>query len=265
MTIIESYFLWFDYSKAFSSKTGSSDLALQLGINTHAPPEVVKDCVKEIKLTCWASECVYPWMSPLISTGKKEQIQNIMPMLYSLRLAIASALNPFSLKRQVRGVSKPFTQTIAQVLSNCGYEKALVVLGHGEKENIRIDEISNLGKTIISELKPNGEIETYQICPEDLGIKKGEKTQILSRDSHFENAKIIYEILSGKDTTSRKDLILINSAAILYTADKVKNLKDGYQLSKKTLEEGKALEKLWQLVTLSRGRIDKLKTIIGFN
>jgi len=49
---------------------------------------------------------------------------------------IATALNPFSIKRQVRGVSRPFTVKIAQVLSKCGLRKSTGCRRYGETEDI---------------------------------------------------------------------------------------------------------------------------------
>lgn len=46
-------------ARAFSSRTGSSDLANCLGINVNASPEVVENCVERIHTTVWASEGVY--------------------------------------------------------------------------------------------------------------------------------------------------------------------------------------------------------------
>lgn len=249
-------------ARAFSSKTGSSDLADALGINISAPREVVEDCVEKIGVTVWASEGVYPWMRPLIDLGSKESVSLVMPFLYSLRLMIATALNPFSIKRQVRGVSKPFTEKVAKVLSKCGYEKALVVLGYGKTEDERIDECSSLGKTVISELKLNGKIDTYQIYPEEIGLKRGKTEEVLAMSSHIENAKVTVKILSGADRSSRRDLILLNAASILYVADEVKDIKDGYELARQSIDEGKAIEKLRSLVMLSGGQIEKLQSII---
>jgi len=249
-------------ARAFSSKTGSSDLADALGINISAPREVVEDCVEKIRVTVWASEGVYPWMRPLIDLGAKESVSLVMPFLYSLRLMIATALNPFSIKRQVRGVSKPFTEKVAKVLSKCGYEKALVVLGYGKTEDERIDECSSLGKTVISELKLNGKIDTYQIYPEEIGLKRGKTEEVLAMSSHIKNAKVTVKILSGTDRSSRRDLILLNAASILYVADEVKDIKDGYELARQSIDEGKAVEKLRSLVMLSGGQIEKLQSII---
>lgn len=248
-------------ARAFSSKTGSSDLADCLGINVNASREVVESCVGKIRTTVWASEGVYPWMRPLIELGRRESVSTAMPLLYSLRLMIATALNPFSIKRQVRGVSKPSTEKVATVLRNCGYERALVVLGYGKSEDVRIDEFSCAGKSVVSELKLNGTIDTYIVCPEDIGLRTNKIEDIAARPSHIENARVALGVLSGADRSARRDLILLNAASIIYAADDVKTLKDGFELVCQSVDEGKALEKLRRLVVLSGGRTENLESI----
>lgn len=248
-------------ARAFSSKTGSSDLADCLGINVNASREVVESCVEKTHTTVWASEGVYPWMRPLIEMGRRKSVAAAMPLLYSLRLMIATALNPFSIKRQVRGVSKPFTEKVATVLRNCGYERALVVLGHGKTEDVRIDEFSILGKSVVSELKLNGTIDTYNVYPEDLGLEKGKIEEVLARPSHIENAAVALGVLSGSDRSARRDFILLNAASIMYAADDVKDIRDGIELIRQAVDEGKALEELRRLVVLSGGRMENLESV----
>jgi anthranilate phosphoribosyltransferase len=248
-------------ARAFSSRTGSSDLADCMGINVNATREVVENCVEKIHATVWASEGIYPWMRPLIELGRRESVSAAMPLLYSLRLMIATALNPFSIKRQVRGVSKPFTEKVATVLHNCGYERALVVLGHGRTKDIRMDELSCVGKSVISELKLNGLIDTYTVNPEDLGIRLGKIEDVTAKQSHLENAVVALGVLSGSDRSTRRDLILLNAASIIYAADDVKSLKDGYELVGQAVDEGKALDELKRLVILSGGRMGNLEAV----
>jgi len=250
-------------ARAFSSKTGSSDLAVTLGINVNSSRQVVEDCVEKLGVTVWASEGVYPWMQPLIELGSKEFASILMPFLYSLRLMIATALNPFSVKRQMRGLSKPFTQKVVNVLSKCGYEKALVVCGYGNTNDVRIDECSNLGKTVVSELKSNGNIDTYEIHAEEIGIRRARIEEVLAGSTHLENAKIAVRILSGVDRSARRDLVLLNAALILYLADEVKNIIDGYELANQSVDEGKAAQKLRELIVSSGGRLETLNSIIN--
>ncbi|XHH10524.1 MAG: hypothetical protein ACFCUE_07815 [Candidatus Bathyarchaeia archaeon] len=249
-------------SKSFSSKTGCIDVAEALGVNVHLPPSEVEECVDKIGTAIWASEDIYPWMHPLIDVGSKSPINQILPLLYSLRLVIATALNPFSLKRQVRGVSEPFTELIANVLGQCSYERALVVLGYGETEKTKIDEFSTLGKNVVSELKTNGKIETYTVYPEDAGVKKGKTCEIVARESHLENAKAVAQVLAGKDVSSRRDIILLNTASILALSDVCGDLRDGFELAKQTVDEGRAFAKLKQLVQLTCGNSDKLNWLL---
>jgi thymidine phosphorylase len=56
-------------------------------------------------------------------------------------------------------------------------------------------------------------------------------------------------------------MILMNAAAVLYVADKVKDIKDGYELAQQAIDEGKAAEKLRQLVLLSKGQLGKLEKL----
>jgi anthranilate phosphoribosyltransferase len=248
-------------SKSFSSKAGCIDLAQDLGINVYATQQIVEECMRSIKTSVWASEGVYPWMKPLIELATDESAYAVMPMLYSLRLMIAAGLNPFGLKRQVRGVSQPYTETIATVLSKNGYERVLVVLGYGANEDIRIDEFSNLGRNVVSEVKPNGSVTTFCFYPEDIGLQRGDAKEVVYPGSHALNTQAILKVLLGKDQSTRRDLILLNAAAILYIAEAASNFKDGYELAKQAVDDGAAIEKLKQLVALSGGCPEHLRSL----
>ncbi len=250
-------------SKSFSSKSGCIDLAEELGINVYATQSVVEDCVRSIGTSVWASEGVYPWMRPLIELAADESASAVMPMLYSLRLMIAAGLNPFSLTRQIRGVSQPFTQTIADVLVKSGYDRALVVLGFGATEDTRIDEFSNLGRNVVSEVKPNGSVVTFNFYPEEIGLPRGAAKDVAYPGSHLKNTQRVANVLSGKDHSACRDLVLLNAAAILYTADMVVDFKDGYELATQAVDDGSAAKKLMHLVALSGGQMERLELALN--
>jgi len=249
-------------AKAFSSKTGATDLAFTIGINVDSKPAAVKRCVEEIGTTVWASASTYPWMNPLVDLRNSATAPVFFPLMDSLRLMIATALNPFSTKRQVRGVSTPQTELVAKVFGRIGYERALVPLGYGNDDSIRIDEFSNLGRTVVSELLSNGKINTYQVNYEDLGVRRGDPKEIMARDTHLENASIALNILAGIDRTSRRDLIIVNAAAILYLADEVSTLREGCELASNAIDDGNALRKVRELVKCSHGDNRKLSRLL---
>jgi anthranilate phosphoribosyltransferase len=77
----------------------------------------------------------------------------------------------------------------------------------------------------------------------------------------MENAQVALGVLSGWDRSARRDLILLNAASIMYTADDVKTLKDGFELVSQAVDEGKALEELKRLVILSGGRTENVAAV----
>ncbi|MEM2735357.1 MAG: anthranilate phosphoribosyltransferase, partial [Candidatus Bathyarchaeia archaeon] len=124
-----------------------------------------------------------------------------------------------------------------------------------------IDEFSHIGKTIVSELR--GErIETYEVTPEEVGIGRGKPDDIISGRSHKENALKALAVLAGRDRGPRRDLILINSAAILYVGGACGDLKDGVELSRAAIDSGMALEKLRKLVAVSGGNPSRLEALL---
>jgi len=248
-------------SKSFSSKTGAIDLSIELGINPDLSPAEVERCVSEVGTVVWSSHRAYPWMNRLLGFRYYEAFPAIAPLMSSLRLAIATALNPFSLRRQVRGTAVGRTELIAKILKEMGYERALVPMGFGDEGGVVIDEFSNLGKTVVSEVR-GGSIETYEVVPEDVGVKRGRPEDIISGGSHRENALRAIAILAGRDRGPRRDLILLNSAAILYVGGVCQDLRDGVELSRAAIDSGKALEKLRRLVNASGGDLGRLDALL---
>jgi anthranilate phosphoribosyltransferase len=61
------------------------------------------------------------------------------------------------------------------------------------------------------------------------------------------NAKIVREILSGKERGPKRDAVLINAAAALFIAGKTKSLIEGWDLAVETIDGGKANSKLTEL------------------
>ena len=125
-----------------------------------------------------------------------------------------------------------------------GSKHVIAVNGKG------LDEISICSKTKVYELK-NGAIESYEINPEDFGFSCRELKEIMG-GSPQENAKIILDILQGADGPKR-DVVLLNAAAALLTTGIVNNYKDAVELATNSIDSGKALEKLKDLINFTNG------------
>ena len=61
---------------------------------------------------------------------------------------------------------------------------------------------------------------------------------------------MILDILKGKSSTGR-DIILLNAGAAIYISGLAEDIKHGVSIAKDMIDEGKALEKLNQLIVSS--------------
>jgi anthranilate phosphoribosyltransferase len=109
-----------------------------------------------------------------------------------------------------------------------------------------MDEITVSDATTVTEV--NGEnLKTYEIKPEDFGLNRYDKSEIVG-GTPSENANITRGILSGEITGAKRDIVLMNAGAVLYTYGITETLADGVKLAQETIDSGKALAKLDEFV-----------------
>jgi anthranilate phosphoribosyltransferase len=59
----------------------------------------------------------------------------------------------------------------------------------------------------------------------------------------------LLKVLAGKDTGPKSDIICLNTAPLLYVMGKAKDLKQGVEMSRQAIADGKPVEKLRDWVT----------------
>jgi anthranilate phosphoribosyltransferase len=101
------------------------------------------------------------------------------------------------------------------------------------------------GKTYISELD-SGCVTNYEIHPNDFGFNIEDNKYLFAADVNT-SKEIILKILNKEDLPA-KNIVLLNSAAIIYVAGHAKNLNDSIELAIKSIQDGHALNKLKELV-----------------
>jgi len=152
--------------------------------------------------------------------------------------------NPSQVSRQMVGVfAKQWVVPLAKVLGNLGLTHAWVV--HGADG---LDEISITGISHVAELK-NGQVTTFDISPEDAGLKKSELKDIQGGNPDY-NAKVMKEMLAGKSSAFR-DIVLFNAAASLIVGGKVDNLHAGIKMAADAIDSGAAIETLNKLIEIT--------------
>ncbi len=150
--------------------------------------------------------------------------------------------NPANPTGQVIGVSNPeMLPKICETLKNLGCKKALTVCGIDPV----MDEISICGKTLIYELN-NEKIRNFEVKPEDFGFNTACLEDIKGDSPEF-NAGIIENIFSGKQKNAKLEILLLNSAAVLWVGNKVSTFEEGICLAAEVISSGKAMRKLTSL------------------
>ena len=217
-------------NRSVSSLCGSADTLEALGININLSKEKIEECLDKIGIAFLFAPNLHPAMKYAMPARKQIGKKTMFNILGPLS-------NPAGATHQLVGVFQArWTEVLARVLSNLGASHAIIV--HGEDG---LDEMTTTAKTHISEAR-EGKIESYDISPEDFGIKRA-SPEDLSGGSVSLNAKIMLDILNGKSGPKR-DIVVLNSAAAIYAADKSRSIKEAIKLAAESLDSGKALEKL---------------------
>tara|TARA_Y100000590_G_scaffold281824_1_gene316945 strand:- start:10675 stop:11691 length:1017 start_codon:yes stop_codon:yes gene_type:complete len=225
-------------NKAVSSLTGSADVLSELGININLDKNKIIDCLKKINLCFLFAPNFHPILKNVADIRKKIGKRTIFNILGPL-------LSPVECKKQIMGVYDPnILLKVAEVLKKLKTENSWVVSGNNE-----YDELTITGINYIVEIK-NNQIKEFEINPNDLGIGKGDKEELIGGDSK-KNASIIKGILKGEISGAKKNIVLLNSASALYINGKTKDIKSGIDLADEIISSGRGLKKLNDLIDLT--------------
>ncbi|HXM23269.1 MAG TPA: anthranilate phosphoribosyltransferase [Terriglobales bacterium] len=221
-------------NRSVTSKCGSADVMEALGVNINLLPTRIAACLEGVGIAFLFAPAMHSAMKYVQSARRELRLRTVFNLLGPLT-------NPAHASAQVVGVySAALVEKLAEALSMLGLRRALVV--HGLDG---LDEITITGPTRIAEVR-EGTVRTYEVTPEEFGMKRGTLDDISGGDAAA-NANIIREILAGKKSP-RRDVVLLNAAAALVAAGRADHLADALPLASKSIDSGAAAEKLQALV-----------------
>lgn len=216
----------------FTSKIGSSNALQSLGIELLKTPDEAEKSLKYNNIVYIHAPYFHKCTAHVNAVRKELGIRTVFNLLGPLT-------NPAFPTGQVIGVpQKELCPKIAEALKNLGCKKALVVNGL----NPVMDEISICGKTFISRLDDK-KIDNFEVYPEDFGIKQANLEDIQG-DIPEVNAGIIEDIFNGKISGAKLDIVLLNSAALLWVGNAVNSIEEGIKTAAELIQSGKAAQKL---------------------
>lgn len=225
-------------NRAASSGSGAADCLEALGVNLDQDPQTCVRLLNSVGACFMFAQKYHTSMKYVGAIRKELGIRTVFNILGPIT-------NPAKPVYNLLGVYDEYlVEPIAKVLASLGTKHGLVVYGQD-----KLDEISISAPTTVCELR-NGEYTKYEICPEDFGLQRANKSDIVG-GTPKENAEITIEILKGAQGPKR-DIVLMNAGAGLYTAEKASSIAEGVEIAKKMIDSGAAYEKLQQFIQESQ-------------
>ncbi len=241
-------------NRSVTSKCGSADVLEAMGVNLNAPPSVVQRAIEEVGIGFMFAPAFHPAMKNAIIPRREIGVRTVFNILGPLT-------NPANATAQVLGVYDPnLVEQMAKVLQKLGTEEAIVV--HGMDG---LDEISTIGKTKLAILK-DGQVSTKEITPQDLKLKVARPNDISGFDVE-QSARLLVNILNGseKRDPARYEMVLANAAAALVVGGKADGLASAVELARESVVNGRAYDRLKQLIRFTNGDESKLERIESQN
>jgi anthranilate phosphoribosyltransferase len=228
-------------NRSVSSQCGSADVVEALGVNIEIAPDRIAQCIDEVGIGFLHAPLLHDAMRYVAVARRQMGIRTIFNMLGPLT-------NPAGANTQVVGVyAAHLTDLLAEVLAQLGSTRALVV--HGTDG---LDEITITAESKITEVR-NGELNTYFVSPEDLGLTRASLAEIQGGNAR-QNSEIILHVLQGR-RGARRDIVMLNAAAAFVASSRVTDLKEGVELAAESIDSGMALKKLKGLIEFTNRRV----------
>jgi anthranilate phosphoribosyltransferase len=211
-------------NRAVTSKCGSADVLEALGIPIHLDPTAATAALRRHRFCFLLAPAHHPQMKALMPVRKALGVRTVLHILGPL-------LNPAGARRQVMGVYHPrLVPLVAEAMTLLGTHHAMVVHGDGG-----LDEISLSGPSQVAEVR-DGVIHQYLLTPEELGLTPAPLEALTGGDATL-NAAILTAIFAG-EPGPRRDVVLLNSAAVLVTSGIASDMSDGIAKSALAIDSG---------------------------
>jgi anthranilate phosphoribosyltransferase len=226
-------------NRAVTSQCGSADVLEALGIPVGLSPTDGAASLRRHRFAFFHAPSLHPAMKTVMPVRRALGIRTIFHLVGPLS-------NPAGASAQVMGVYAPHLVPLAaEAMVLLSTRHAFVV--HGEAGNgsssgansLGIDEFSISGPSHVAEVH-NGIVTLSTVTPEDLGLTRAPIEALQGGDAST-NAQILAAIFAG-EPGPRREIVLLNAAAVLVTADLAPNLYSGIALAAKAIDTGAVTE-----------------------
>jgi anthranilate phosphoribosyltransferase len=223
-------------NRAVSSRSGSADVLVELGVNIEGGPEWSQRCLDRIGFAFCFAPHFHLGMAHVARLRRKLGVRTLFNLVGPLS-------NPASADFQLLGVGKPeLLDPLAGALARMGIRRAVLVCSTDG-----LDEVSLSAPTMVRVVEGD-EFAAREWHPADFGLT-GVRPDEIKADGPVASAGVIRDVLDNRDGPARR-IVLANAAAALWAAGAVGGLREGVERADAAVAGGKAKSVLEQLVRM---------------
>lgn len=221
-------------NRSASGRVGSADVLEALGLNLAAPQPQVLAALDVAGVTF------------LFAPGWHRALVGLVPLRRSLGVRtvfnlLGPLVNPLRPDAQVLGVARPdLLDPMAEALARLGQTRAVVVHGHGGLDEATLSGPSEL------RLLENGALRSERLDPQALGLDAAPLEALRGGDTAT-NQAILEAVLQGEGTDAQRDVVILNTALVLWAAGRTDRLADGVAQARSALAAGQPWQRLQAL------------------
>jgi anthranilate phosphoribosyltransferase len=225
-------------NRAVTSRCGAADVLEALGVPIDLSPELAVECLRETGFVFLFAPLYHPAMKALGPLRRALSFRTIFNLVGPLT-------NPAHARTQVVGVLAPSrVLLVGRTLAALGARRAFVV--HGTDG---IDELTTTGESVVARIEESetGEpqLKAARITPEMAGLPRTTIDQFTGGDVAT-NKALLYDVFTGIPG-ARRDVVLLNAAAVLVAAGLAGDLKQGVAMGAEAIDSGQAAATLAKL------------------
>ncbi len=222
-------------NRSISSKSGSSDVLHELGVDVQLTPEFSEKALNEIGIAFLFAPLYHPAMKHVAPIRKELEFRSIFNILGPLT-------NPAGVKKQLIGT---FSDSTAKLMTDA------IKLLQMERvaflcTNNAFDEITLTHPTKVYEVNNDHSMYFYELTNESFKFPQI-KLENIQGGSAKENAQIIHDVFSGKYKGAPYEVVIANSAMALKTSGVSNNLLECKKIAEESIDSGATLSKLNEL------------------
>jgi anthranilate phosphoribosyltransferase len=222
-------------NRSVSSKSGSADILIALGVNVQCAPQKVQDCVNLVGIGFLFAPLFHPAMKYAAKPRTELGVRTIFNILGPIT-------NPAGVRKQLIGTyHATVAPKLADVMDRLATEKACVV-----HSNDGMDEVALSGETTVYEVEKQKPLRQYAVNSSSFNLPT-QPLSALRGGTPTDNATIAQQVLS-KQRGPARDIVLANAAFGIYVSGKARSLQEGSSMAAESIDSGRAMDKLKRMV-----------------